>query len=200
MRAYALIASVFLLILFIPGMPNGLHILLGGLALILVGAVAIYLFKTPAPAAAKAEPKAAVEASKPALTEVSGSAEAEVIAFLGMLQEKGRLIDFLMDDVAQHDDATVGAAARVVHQGCRAVLDEHLKVEPLSAAKEGDKVTVPAGYDAQAFRLSGKVSGEPPFEGTLVHPGWKVTSVKLPKVLPAEEGKLPPLAPAQVDV
>jgi hypothetical protein len=40
-------------------------------------------------------------------------AEAEVVAFVGLLQDKGRFVDFLMDDVALYNDAQVGAAARV---------------------------------------------------------------------------------------
>ena len=38
---------------------------------------------------------------------------------------EGRLIDFLMDDLTAYGDAQVGAAARVVHEGCKAVLQEH---------------------------------------------------------------------------
>src|SRR5206468_89714 len=66
----------------------------------------------PAPAAA-APPSAA----PPAPT--ANQAEAEVVALFALLQEKGRFVDFLMDDVTAYDDAQVGAAARVVHQGCR---------------------------------------------------------------------------------
>ena len=52
-------------------------------------------------------------------------AEAEIVSFLATLQEQGRLIDFLMDDITTYDDGQVGAAARVVHQGCKAALQEH---------------------------------------------------------------------------
>ena len=41
-------------------------------------------------------------------------ADAEIVHFLAMLQEKGRLVDFLMDDINAYSDAQVGAAARVV--------------------------------------------------------------------------------------
>ena len=47
----------------------------------------------------------------------SSQAEAEIVSFLATFQERGRLIDFLMDDITTYDDAQVGAAARVVHQG-----------------------------------------------------------------------------------
>src|SRR5690349_12560463 len=64
---------------------------------------------SPAPAAVAPPPPAA------------NQAEAEIVAFFALLQEKGRFVDFLMDDVTAYDDAQVGAAARVVHQGCREV-------------------------------------------------------------------------------
>jgi len=192
---YLALASAILtaLSLFLPD-PGGQ--VLGGLAIAAGAALIVLLAQAPK----TVEPKA-VEASKPVVVEAKGSAEAEVIAFLGKLQEKGRLIDFLMDDIASYEDAQVGAAARVVYQGCRAVLDEHLKVEPLQTAAEGSRVTVPAGFSAAEYQLSGQLSGNAPFQGTLVHKGWKVASIKLPKVIaPSGDGVLPPLAPAQVEV
>lgn len=126
--------------------------------------------------------------------------EAQVVGFLGMLQEKGRLIDFLMDDITPYNDAQVGAAARVVHEGCRAVLREHIVVRPLREENEGATVTVPAGYRADEYRFVGKVRGEPPFSGTLVHRGWKTENVKLPRVLSADGTRLPAIAPAQIEL
>ena len=68
------------------------------------------------------------------------------MAFFGLLQEKGRLVDFLMEDVTAYEDAEVGAAARVIHQGCRQVLEEYFKISAISQAQEGAEVTVPTGY------------------------------------------------------
>ena len=50
------------------------------------------------------------------------------------------------------------------------------------------------------YRLTGNLSGKAPFSGTLVHKGWKVSSVNLPKVIVSDSDDLPPLAPAQVDI
>lgn len=127
-------------------------------------------------------------------------AEAEIVAFFALLQEKGRLVDFLMDEVAGYGDAQVGAAARVVHQGCREVLREYFKITPVSTADEGSRVTVPAGYAPDEYRLLGKISGEPPFTGTLVHKGWKTEFVKLPRIIRAGGDRLPAIAPAEVEV
>ena len=128
----------------------------------------------------------------------ANQAEAEIVAFFGLLQEKGRLVDFLMEDITPYEDAEVGAAARVIHQGGRQVLQEYFHVTPISEAAEGTQVTVPAGYATDQFRLVGKLTGEPPFTGTLLHKGWKTEFVKLPRILNAE--RLPSIAPAEVEL
>ena len=64
-------------------------------------------------------------------TPPASNADAEIVHFLAMLQEKGRLVDFLMDDINAYNDAQVGAAARVVHAGCKGVLQEHFNIHPL---------------------------------------------------------------------
>ena len=172
------------------------HLAIAGLAVAI--ALAVGILGNPG---AKAEPEPAkAEAARPAPAPVAANqAEAEVVAFLALLQEKGRLVDFLMDDIAAYDNAQVGAAARVVHQGCRAALQEHLKVRPIRDEAEGAKVTVAAGYPADEYRLVGKIGGEPPFTGTLVHRGWKTESVKLPRIVRTGD-RLPTLAPAEVEL
>jgi hypothetical protein len=125
-------------------------------------------------------------------------AEAEVVAFFGLLQEKGRLVDFLMEDITSYEDSEVGAAARVIHQGCRQVLQEYFRIGAISDAAEGTQVSVPAGYSADEYRLVGKLTGEPPFTGTLVHKGWKTEFVKLPRIVNTE--RLPAIAPAEVEL
>ena len=128
----------------------------------------------------------------------AGRAEGEIAAFLALLQEKGRLVDFLMEDVTTYDDAQVGAAARVIHQGCKEVLTEHFGITPVSGAEEGSRVTVPAGYAADEYRLIGKISGNPPFSGRLIHKGWRTDYVKLPRT--SKSDRLPTIAPAEVEL
>ena len=148
--------------------------------------------------------RAAVAPSEPVAAKppppAANQADAEIVAFVGLLQDKGRLVDFLMEDVNSYDDTQVGAAARVVHQGCRAVLNEHFKISPVSEAEEGSQITLPADYAADEYRLTGKISGNPPFKGTLLHKGWKADSVKLPRIVNTNENRLPSIAPAQVEV
>ncbi len=140
------------------------------------------------------------EAVKPApvLAAPKPDPQAEVVMLLGVLQEKGRLIDFLMEDITPYSDAEVGSVARSVHQGCKAALNEHFQIESVSREGEGAVITVPAGYPADEIRLTGNLSGEAPFSGTVVHKGWRTKSVKLPRVLHADH--LPVIAPAQVEV
>jgi len=150
--------------------------------------------------APKSEPLVA-ESLKPAPTASrQDQARAEVITLLAVFQEKGRLIDFLMEDITAYDDEQVGSVVRSVHQGCKAALAEHFTIEPVAAEPEGSAITVPAGYSATEFRLIGNLSAPAPFKGKLVHKGWKVKSVKLPRVLHADDPRLPAIAPAQVEV
>jgi len=148
----------------------------------------------PVPAAATAT----LPVTIPPRSQAANQAEAEVVAFFALLQEKGRLIDFLMEDIASYDDTQVGAAARVIHQGCREVLQEHFNITAISESEEGAQVTVPAGYAKEQYRIVGNLSGEPPFTGTLIHKGWKTEFVKLPRIV--ETQRLPAIAPAEVEL
>ena len=58
-------------------------------------------------------PKPEVEPVRPLPPQPEASrADAEIVHFPAMLPERGRLIDFLMDDINPYSDAQVGAAAR----------------------------------------------------------------------------------------
>ena len=117
---------------------------------------------------------------------------------LSLLQREGRLIDFLQEDVTSFSDAEVGAAARVVHAGCRKVITQCLALEPVLKDAEGAKVSVPAGFDAQRIRLTGNVAGQPPFRGALKHHGWVTTAVRLPSVSDALDPRV--ITPAEIEL
>ena len=104
------------------------------------------------------------------------------LQLLGLLQREARFVDFIQEDVAPYTDAEIGAAARVVHEGCRKVLREHFAIQPVRTEAEGSRITLQAGFDATAVRLTGNVVGQAPFTGTLGHRGWQVTAVKLPQL------------------
>lgn len=154
----------------------------------------------PTGASTPAPPAPVEPLSPPPVPVVQHLEEAEAVGLLAVFQSKGRLVDFLMDDIAAYGDAQVGAAARVVHQGCSAALREHFTVVPVSTEREGARIVVPTGAPAGEYELVGKVTGQAPFSGVLVHKGWKATSVKLPRSLLTGGGGLPPIAPAQVEL
>lgn len=120
------------------------------------------------------------------------------LQLLGLMQREARFVDFIQEDVAPYTDAEIGAAARVVHEGCRKVLREHFSIEPVRSEAEGSRITLQAGFDAAAVRLTGNVVGQPPFTGTLGHRGWQVTEVKLPQLTDTQAAKV--IAQAEVEL
>lgn len=120
------------------------------------------------------------------------------LLLLAALQREGRFVDFVRQDVAAFSDEDVGAAARVVHGGCRKIVDQFFRLEPASTAAEGSAMTVSAGFDAQRIRLTGNVSGNPPFRGTLKHHGWVVTELRMPSAAETLDPRV--VAPAEVEL
>jgi hypothetical protein len=116
---------------------------------------------------------------------------------LAVLQRDGRLVDFLMEDIAPYGDAQVGAAVRSVHAGCRQALEQYVTLAPVIEANEGSRVTIEAGTDAARVKLVGNVAGYPPFTGVLQHRGWMVSRAALPALPPS--GRVI-VAPAEVEV
>jgi hypothetical protein len=123
---------------------------------------------------------------------------ASALALLGALQREGRLIDFLRQDVAGFSDEEIGAAARVVHGGCARVLQQGFDFEPAVKECEGEAIAVPVGFDAQRIRLTGNVTGQPPYRGTVRHHGWVARSIRLPSVSEALDPRV--LAAAEVEL
>ena len=144
---------------------------------------------TPAPAPATPRPAA------PPLREAAPDG---ALQLLGLLQREARFIDFIQEDVAAYADADVGAAARVVHEGCRKVLREHFSLQPVRSETEGSRITLAEGFDAAAVRLTGKVVGKAPFTGSLSHRGWKVSDTRLPKLAAGHDASI--VAQAEVEL
>lgn len=120
------------------------------------------------------------------------------LQLLGLLQREARFVDFIEEDVAAYSDADIGAAARLVHDGCRKVLREHFTIEPVREEAEGSRITLNDGFDAAAIRLTGNVLGKAPFRGGISHRGWRVSNVRLPKL--AETHDVTVIAPAEVEL
>ena len=120
------------------------------------------------------------------------------LQLLGLLQRQARFVDFVQEDVAQYSDAEIGAAARVVHEGCRKVLAEHFTIAPVRTEPEGSRITLQPGFDAARVRVTGNVVGQPPFTGTLAHRGWQASDVRLPQLTDAQAART--LAQAEVEL
>lgn len=120
------------------------------------------------------------------------------VRLLALLQREGRLLDFLLEDIQTYADAQVGAAVKDIHRKCHAALKEHLVLEPVMTQSEGATVEVPAGFDPSAVRVTGNVSGNPPYRGTLQHHGWRVKELKLAEPPEGQDERI--LMPAEVEV
>lgn len=120
------------------------------------------------------------------------------LRFLALMQQEGRLVDFLEEDLAPYSDAQVGSAVRAIHGGCRSVLKDRLDLAPILPGAEGATVTVERGFDPAAVRITGNVRGEPPYQGVLRHPGWRSAAFRLPETTGNRDHTI--LAPAEVEV
>jgi len=143
-------------------------------------------------------PKPAAAPVQPAPSTLKESSPVAALQLLGLLQRDARFIDFVEEDIANYSDGDIGAAARLVHDGCRAVLREHFTIKPVRTEAEGSRVTLQEGFDAAAVRLTGNVVGKPPFSGQVSHRGWKVEDTRLPKLAPSHDASI--VAPAEVEL
>jgi len=150
-----------------------------------------------APVAAPTAPAAPVT-PPPAAPVIKEASPDAALQLLGLLQRSARFVDFVEEDIAGYSDAEIGAAARLVHDGCRTTLRDHFTIRPVRAEAEGSRITVPAGFDASAIRLTGNVVGQAPFTGTVAHRGWRVADVRLPKLVESHDATV--IAPAEVEL
>lgn len=152
-----------------------------------------------APAAPQpTEPRKEPPAPSPKKVEPAAPSVDAALQLLALFQREGRFIDFLEEDVTGFGDAEVGAAARVVHQGCRKALRDHAEILPVRNEDEGAKVTVPKGTRPSEVRLLGNVVGDPPFTGRLVHRGWRVRGLHLPTAVEGHDVTI--VAAAEVEL
>lgn len=126
------------------------------------------------------------------------SADHSHLRLLALLQDSGRLIDFFKEDIRDFTDAQIGAAVRQIHQDCNKSLEEWVTIRPLMPEKEGTSITIPKGYDPAVIKISGKVKGEPPYKGTIIHQGWKAHKRSLPKKMGEHHSEV--ICPAEVEV
>jgi len=168
--------KTFFALLFHGRVPDDVAIAVGGAAAPRTGRDTSTTQVAP-PAAVKVEPTAA--------------------QVLAVLQRDGRLIDFLMEDIAPYSDAQIGAAVRNVHGGCREAVRRYLTLAPVLQDEEGARITIDAGTNAARVKVIGNVGGQPPFQGVVRHRGWTLNNSELPS-LPSTAASV--MAPAEVEV
>ena len=120
------------------------------------------------------------------------------LQLLSLLQKEARFIDFIKEDVSNYSDSDIGIAARVVHEGCNKAINQYFTLDTVRTDTEGSNVTLSKGFNASEVRLTGNVVGEAPFTGILVHKGWKVTDIRLPKLTAGYNAKI--IATAEVEL
>lgn len=160
-----------------------------------VGPVAM---PTPAPTAAPTPAPTAAPTPAPTAAPLRAPTAESALQLLSLFQREARLIDFTQENLSAYSDADIGAAARVVHEGCARVLREHFTIEPVRNELEGSRVTLEEGFDAASVRLTGNVVGQAPFKGTLSHRGWRASKVQLPQLAEKHDARV--LAPAEVEL
>lgn len=107
------------------------------------------------------------------------SAEEGALQLLSLLQREGRFVDFIQQEVLKFSDAEIGAAARLVHDGCRRALHAHAQVVSIRHESEGAPLTLERV--TADVKLVGNVAGSAPFRGVLRHRGWRVEGLSLPQ-------------------
>lgn len=126
-------------------------------------------------------------------------ARSEALTLLATLQREARFVDLVKEPLAEYSDAQIGAAARDVLRDCGKVLQRLFALEAIASEGEGAELTVPEGFDAGRYRLTGNVGGSPPYRGKLVHHGWQATICELP-AWTGSESAARVVAPVEVEI
>ena len=132
---------------------------------------------------------------KAPLQEASPAAACQL---LSLLQSEARFVDFIQEDLTGATDEQIGDAARIIHTGSKKVINEYFSLTPIRSEEEESQVTVAEGFNPSEVKLIGNVLGSAPYRGILVHAGWKISSVNLPKLAQGHNTNI--LAAAEVEL
>ena len=154
----------------------------------------------PESAAPAVRPEKPVAAAAPPIATPKppvSSGRSDALTLLETLQREARLIDFLKEPIQDYTDEQIGAAVRDIHRDSAKTLERLFGLRPVEERPEGSSLQV--GSDAARYRLVGHVTGQPPYTGKLVHPGWQATRCEVPVWSGAEPASRI-LMPAEVEV
>ena len=150
------------------------------------------------PQAPEKEKKEEKQAPQKSAREIALDDQRRVLHLFSMLQREGRLMDFFAEDLSLYEDEQIGAAARGVQESCKKLMEKHLKPSPVIDMEEGETVTVEEGFDPSTIKLTGAVSGHPPFKGVLRHKGWRAAKFDMPTLVKQGDSRI--IAPAEVEI
>mgnify|MGYP006273533529 FL=1 len=188
----------------IPATLDLFHVVLGALVVILIlltlvlALLPFLAVKSRSRTVPEGEKQDAEKPVHEPLTGFQSSQPTAALQLLGLLQQEARFLDFIEEDIRQHSDSDIGAAVRVVHEGCRKAIREHVDIVPVRMESEGSRLTLESGFDPGQIRLTGNIVGSPPFSGVLIHRGWKATRIQLPLVSEGHDAMV--LAPAEIEL
>ncbi|MDD9304249.1 MAG: DUF2760 domain-containing protein [Desulfobacter sp.] len=117
---------------------------------------------------------------------------------LSVLQREGRLLDFFDEDLSVYEDGQIGAAVRSIQEDCKKAIKKYIDLKPVVKGEEGDSITIDDGFDIEAINLVGNVSGHPPFQGIIKHPGWKAGKKEVPKLSDIQDPGI--MTPAEIEI
>ncbi|QUM76485.1 DUF2760 domain-containing protein [Moritella sp. 24] len=132
---------------------------------------------------------------KAPLQEASPAAACQL---LSLLQNEARFVDFIQEDLTSATDEQIGAAARIIHTGSKKVINEYFTFTPIRSEEEESQVTITEGFNPSEIKLVGNVLGSAPYRGILVHQGWKISNVNLPKLAQGHNANI--VAAAEVEL
>ncbi len=117
---------------------------------------------------------------------------------LSVLQRDGRLLDFFDENLSEYEDEQIGAAVRSIQEDCKKTIHKYINPKSVVNKDEGDEVTIEEGFDIDSIKLTGNVSGEPPFKGIVKHRGWKAGKSEIPKLSDIKDAAI--IVPAEVEI
>lgn len=117
---------------------------------------------------------------------------------LSVLQREGRLLDFFDEDLSLYEDEDIGAAVRSIQEDCKKAIAKYIALKPVIEQEEGVDVVVEKGFDPDAIKLTGNVTGNPPFKGVLRHRGWKAGKREMPKLSDVLDATI--IVPAEIEI
>ncbi len=123
----------------------------------------------------------------------------EALTLLAALQREARLVDFLQENLDAYEDAQIGAAVRDVHRDSAAVIERFFALAPIRDEEEGARIETPDGFDPAQYKLTGSVTGEPPFAGQMAHHGWQASRCELPEWTGSKEAARV-VAPVEIEM